>query len=137
MINSTDLAALQELVELAITNDKKCPGWSSPNEMGALYGLGPEFVVKFCATVPALSRLLEAGVPEGWTKCSERMPDNMQKVLVFGDGKVCPGWYDEPEDAWEADEIDDGFFIDPKRISHWRPYPAAPTLPPGEGEAHE
>jgi len=79
----------------------------------------------------ALKRLLEAGVPEGWVKCSERMPPINEEVLgywlngeqhvgqLYSDGT----WHRQMDDeSWSLP--DSWQFLPPDPFNH----------PPSEGE---
>lgn len=62
--------------------------------------------------------------PDGWTKCSERLPEAGVWVLVFTPDdadrpiKDLQFVYEDPEDGqcWLTGE----------RVTHWRPLPAKP-----------
>ena len=65
-----------------------------------------------------------------WIKCSERMPENGQFVLAYGDS--CQGWINGPKMAvfrwdierwWDANLDAEEAEGDP---SHWMPLPDAP-----------
>ncbi|EFT2846262.1 DUF551 domain-containing protein [Escherichia coli] len=69
--------------------------------------------------------MLRAGnspvTPDGWIKCSERMPDKLIPVMVmYEDGEMWSA-------MWSGQFWDDGCTIpDPHAITHWREMPAAP-----------
>ncbi|WP_261372836.1 DUF551 domain-containing protein [Yersinia mollaretii] len=80
----------------------------------------------------AEARLSAANEKHGWIKCSDQMPEENDRILIFSDGAfvvlaryVCGEFYDVVSDG-------DGFFETVSRcVSHWMPLPAAPLV---EGE---
>ena len=69
--------------------------------------------------------MLQAGnspvIPDGWIKCSDRMPEKLIPVMVmYEDGEMWSA-------IWSGQFWDDGCTIpDPHSITHWREMPAAP-----------
>lgn len=66
-----------------------------------------------------------------WIKCSERMPEDMDKevsvdVLVFLEGNVYQAFYDKTSQCWidtDGDELVDSIYENP---THWQPLPEPP-----------
>ncbi|ENR1437905.1 DUF551 domain-containing protein [Escherichia coli] len=59
--------------------------------------------------------------PDGWIRCSDRMPDKLIPVMVmYEDGEIWSA-------MWNGNRWDDGTeYPDPHSVTHWREMPAAP-----------
>lgn len=71
-------------------------------------------------------------IPDGWIKCSNRMPDKAQKIIYTANGDVNCEWVnrrvtvkDEPLGWAVITYGGEGLFLG-KDITHWMPLPAAP-----------
>ncbi|EFL6449048.1 DUF551 domain-containing protein [Escherichia coli] len=60
-------------------------------------------------------------LPDGWIKCSERMPENMDTVITSNGIDRGQGWWDG--DSWQSWNSYDSV---PDEVTHWMPLPAAP-----------
>ncbi|MCH0685641.1 DUF551 domain-containing protein [Escherichia coli] len=60
-------------------------------------------------------------LPDGWIKCSERMPENMSTVIVSNGTDIGHMWWDG--DNWTSWHRCDSV---PEDVTHWMPLPAAP-----------
>ena len=64
-------------------------------------------------------------IPDGWVKCSDRMPEIMKTVIVAEGEYISYMWWNgEAWDCWD----DHGELQD---VTHWMPLPAVPK-PEGE-----
>lgn len=63
----------------------------------------------------------------GWIKCSERMPDDEQHVIIFCDGAfVLNAQYRDGEFFDVVRDGDEFFETSSRGVTHWMPLPAAP-----------
>lgn len=60
-------------------------------------------------------------LPDGWIKCSERMPENMDTVIISNGIDRGQGWWDG--DSWQSWSRYDSV---PDEVTHWMSLPAAP-----------
>jgi hypothetical protein len=60
-------------------------------------------------------------LPDGWIKCSERMPENMDTVIISNGIDRGQGWWGG--DSWQSWSRYDSV---PDEVTHWMPLPAAP-----------
>lgn len=63
-----------------------------------------------------------------WIKCSERLPDNFNDVIVAGkslEGEMISGfgYYLEFSECWVSNET----YLDEATITHWMPLPEPPV----------
>ncbi|MGP2516401.1 DUF551 domain-containing protein [Yersinia sp. 2545 StPb PI] len=99
-----------------------------------------DFVTKFCPELPVTElyttpQLNSPEIPQGWIKCSDRMPENDEFVLIwplpdFGVDlhvgqyikfhKKGPGWFAQ------VSEQNYGVEFYPITVTHWMTLPAAP-----------
>lgn len=68
------------------------------------------------------------GAPDGWIKCSDRMPEDLVRVLFVLHGRlILFGFHNHASgsrNAW----CSDGFHYDDKQITHWQPLPNLPEV---------
>lgn len=67
------------------------------------------------ATPPAPS------APDGWIKCSDRMPDVLDWVIAYDEVGTTKAYLSREDNLWVRDNGDELY-----RVTHWMPLPAAP-----------
>ena len=74
------------------------------------------------------NRVKELEAAQRWIPVTERLPDNLEAVLVYGesDNPTRKGF----DVTWRADTLSMSWFI--KNITHWQPLPPAPAADRGE-----
>lgn len=69
------------------------------------------------------------GAPDGWIKCSERMPEDLARVLFVFHGRIVKTGFRNcgfgSKNAWCSTE---GFHYDDNEITHWMPLPNPPEV---------
>jgi len=160
---NTDTELLRKLVELA---EKATPGpWQT--EFNEKHGLSEydvfsktpnyqfvachpsrvsnpiahnmEFIAAARNAMPALSRLLEAGVPEGWQPIETAPKDGTQILIASGRWINKASWDDNAQfgnnegikPGWVIHDCEDYFYsVATDSATHWMPLPH----PPSEGK---
>jgi hypothetical protein len=62
-------------------------------------------------------------LPDGWVACSERMPDDMEDVLVTDGEDVKSMWWNGNKwDSWAGK-----YSIDSEDVTHWMRLPSTPS----------
>jgi hypothetical protein len=133
----------QEMRELAETYRNKAEQErdAARAELAGLRGIaesaaqmvGVDYAVHRDETVAVIARELAAvRAGSGWVKCSERMPDDGQRVIVLtnvSQDREQIGSYFSPDSdyhPWNCGWVR----LTKEEVTHWRPLPAVP----GEGE---
>lgn len=69
--------------------------------------------------------------PSGWIACSNRVPDDLQTVLLCdAHGRVQPGWHDADEQAWR--DMEKAMLSGDEQPTHWMPLPQPPRAALGD-----
>lgn len=80
-------------------------------------------------------QLNSPAVPDGWIKCSDRMPEAHEPIYIFHPdyGVDQAVWYDNQEKAffWDSDE---SRFRAAQTVSHWMAMPGLPAAPKQDSE---
>lgn len=59
--------------------------------------------------------------PDGWIKCSDRMPDALDWVIAYDEVGTTKAYLSRDDKLWVRDNGDELY-----RVTHWMPLPAAP-----------
>jgi len=81
----------------------------------------PSAVLTLIAELRALRAQAQDG---GWIRCSERMPENTERIWFYGNGRVMKGEYREPHFCTSA-----GFAWDGPELTHWMHRDLEPRRP--------